>query len=232
MGVDLNGCLKWSFKKGVCFMAKRKGTQERVLEAACRVFTEKGFGAATITEICTEADANVASVSYYFGGKEALYDAVWRHAFAEANRIFPVAANLPENPDLLDILRSFALAFLQRIFSEEAGGRFAKLLYREMASPTLALDQIATEALFPQLTFLEEPIRGRFGEAISEESLRLCLHSILGQCAFYNFSRPLRERVMGKKETTQEEIERIAEHIARFSLGGLEAIQARSEKGK
>ena len=57
-----------------------------------------------------------------------------------------------------------------------------------------------------------------------DETISRCKRSIIGQCAFYNFSRPLRERVIGTKRLTETEIEQTARHIARFSLGGLHAI--------
>ena len=67
------------------------------------------------------------------------------------------------------------------------------------------------------------------GEGIDEQTLLLCKRSIIGQCAFYNFSRPLRERLMGCASMSEEEIDRIARHIAHFSLGGLKAIKQERE---
>jgi AcrR family transcriptional regulator len=203
----------------------KPSTRERVLEAAVAVFAEKGFRNATVAEICEAAEANIAAVNYHFGDKEKLYDAVWRHAFDIAAGAYPLESGLPEEPTTEDYLHSYASAILHRIFSEDETGRFAKLLYREMASPTLALDRIAEEALFPQNQYLGNVIGKVLGEEIGEPRLRLCMHSMIGQCAFYNFSRPLRERVMGSKSISEEEINRIARHIARFSLGGLKEIQ-------
>ena len=49
-------------------------TRERLLEAASRVFAEKGYEKATVREICTAAKvSNLAAVNYYFGDKERLY---------------------------------------------------------------------------------------------------------------------------------------------------------------
>ncbi len=206
-------------------MSEKQSTKERLRQAACDIFAAKGYHDATVAEICEAAGANIASVNYYFGGKEALYDEVWHHAFAVATEAHPIEGSLPENPSMEDYLHSFAQAILHRIFSADETGRFAKLLYREMASPTLALDRIATEALLPQSQFLGEAIRPWLGTQMKKKELQLCMNSIIGQCVFYNFSRPLRERVMGKKSITEEEIDRIARHIARFSLGGLSAIK-------
>jgi len=196
-------------------------TKERLLQAASKIFAEKGFRDATVAEICETAEANIASVNYHFGDKESLYDEVWRHAFSITVKAYPVDGSLSEHPELKDYLHSFSSAILHRIFAEDATGLFAKLLYREMASPTLALDRITTEALWPQIEFLEKTVGGQ----VDKQQLRLCMNSIIGQCAFYNFSRPLREHVIGKKTMTEAEIEQIARHIALFSLGGLKEIQ-------
>ncbi|MDH4012180.1 MAG: TetR family transcriptional regulator, partial [Desulfobacterales bacterium] len=53
-------------------MAQRedgKETRNRLLNAACEVFAEKGYRNAKVAEICHRAGANVAAVNYYFGDK-------------------------------------------------------------------------------------------------------------------------------------------------------------------
>ena len=62
--------------------AKGKGgTRAAILEAAKKLFAAKGFGAATVRDICTEAGANIALVSRYFGSKRELYAEVCRSLF-------------------------------------------------------------------------------------------------------------------------------------------------------
>jgi AcrR family transcriptional regulator len=206
-------------------MSELLTTKERLLKAACGLFAEKGFGDATVADICEAAEANIAAVNYHFGDKERLYDAVWRHAFAMTSTAYPLDGNLPADPSVEDELYCYASAILHRIFTDDETGRFAKLLYHEMASPTLALDRIAAEVLFPQSEYLDKVIGMFAGEAIGDQALQICKHSIIGQCAFYNFSRPLRERVMGQKTMSETEIDHVARHIAKFSLGGLKEIQ-------
>ncbi len=206
-------------------MSKKSPTKERLLKAACEVFAEKGFRDATVAEICEAAGANIAAINYHFGDKETLYDEVWHCAFSLAIETYPLDGGLPENPGIEDYLHSYASAFLHRIFSEDKSGLFAKLLYREMASPTLALKKIATDYLIPQSQHMAAVIENMLGSDFNEHTLALCKHSIIGQCAFYNFSRPLRELMIGQKTMPEEEIDRIARHIARFSLGGLQEIQ-------
>jgi AcrR family transcriptional regulator len=200
-------------------------TKDRLLAAACAVFAEKGFRDATVAEICAAAGANIAAVNYHFGNKEALYDAVWHHAFDLASSAYPIDGSLPETPALEDYIYSYANALLHRIFSETETGLFAKLLHQEMSNPTLALDRIAEEALIPQTLFIGKVVHMALEQHIPEEQIRSCMHSIIGQCAFYNFSRPLREHMLGKTTMTENEIKQTARHIARFSAGGIKEIQ-------
>lgn len=206
-------------------MSDKQNTKDRLLRAACSIFSEKGFRDATVAEICEAAEANIAAVNYYFGDKETLYDEVWRHAFAVTRETYPIDGGIPAGADVEESLFGYASAVLHRIFCGGEASLFPRLLNQEMAAPTLALEKIAKEALLPQSLHVEHAVRKFFGDACDEHTIWLCKHSVIGQCAFYNFSRPLRERVMGCGEMTEPAIEQIARHIARFSLGGLKEIQ-------
>jgi len=47
-----------------------KGVRERLLDVAEGLFAERGFEGTSIRELASAADSNIASVNYYFGGKE------------------------------------------------------------------------------------------------------------------------------------------------------------------
>ena len=49
-----------------------KGVRDRLLDAAEELFCEHGFEGASIRDIAASAECNIASVNYYFGGKEKL----------------------------------------------------------------------------------------------------------------------------------------------------------------
>lgn len=50
--------------------------QKRILEVAERLFAEKGFDGTSIRNISKEAKINIAMVSYYFGSKEKMLEAL------------------------------------------------------------------------------------------------------------------------------------------------------------
>jgi AcrR family transcriptional regulator len=53
-------------------------TQRALLDAARRVFTERGFSASSIADIVDGAGSSVGSLYHHFGGKSELFVALWQ----------------------------------------------------------------------------------------------------------------------------------------------------------
>src|SRR5262245_31034207 len=117
-------------------------TRERLLDAAGAVFAERGFQDATIREICQRANANVAAIHYHIGDKEQLYAEVLQHALKSAMKKHPVPAaeGLPANQ-----LRAHIEALLLRIFDDGRPSWHGKLIAREMATPTKAMETVVAQ---------------------------------------------------------------------------------------
>lgn len=62
-------------------------TKQRILAAALKVFGEQGYNAATLREITSEADVNIAAVNYHFGSKQALMRAVFGRLARPVNEL-------------------------------------------------------------------------------------------------------------------------------------------------
>ena len=52
--------------------------QRQIMEKALEVFAEKGFDSASVRDIAQRAEVNVAMISYYFGSKEKLLEAIFK----------------------------------------------------------------------------------------------------------------------------------------------------------
>src|SRR5438874_6342967 len=52
------------------------GVKEKILDVAEELFAEKGFEATSVRELAGKAHVNVAMISYYFGSKEKLFEAL------------------------------------------------------------------------------------------------------------------------------------------------------------
>jgi TetR/AcrR family transcriptional regulator len=89
-------------------------SRRRILDAALGEFGDKGYEGARVREIARRAGVNAQLISYYFGGKEGLFDELiqrWHHQEAEIEqRNLPLAElaveylrALIDNPDLTRI---------------------------------------------------------------------------------------------------------------------------------
>ncbi len=63
-------------------------TEERIMDAAEKLFASKGYRGVTVREIVKAADVkNIGAISYYFGGKRELYFSVLRRHFRKVHRL-------------------------------------------------------------------------------------------------------------------------------------------------
>ena len=199
-------------------------TRKRLLDAAREVFSEHSFQGATVREICRRAEANVAAVNYHFGSKDAL--------LAEALNFAPLAAlqkasvNAADYPE--ERLRLFLREFMLMLLDDKNPSSQCRIMARELADPTPALDKIVREAIAPLHKFLAELVREIVGNNLGDAELRRCVHSIVGQCLFYRHSHPVLQRLYPKLRYGRKEIEAIGEHIAEFSLAGIKHLDKSS----
>lgn len=114
---------------------KGRSRQQALLDAAGRVFAEKGPDRATGKEICELARANSAAVNYYFGSIEGLYAAV----LAEANnRLLSLDELTQLGVSALDAQAKLALFIelaLKSLFRPDSGWAL-RVLGREFLSPS------------------------------------------------------------------------------------------------
>ncbi|MBI1887829.1 MAG: CerR family C-terminal domain-containing protein [Nitrosomonadales bacterium] len=192
-------------------------TRARLLDAARGVFAQHGFQGATIREICRRAEANVAAVNYHFGSKDGLLAEALN--FAPLKALQQANARAGDCPELR--LRLFIRDFMLMLLDENNASTQCRIMARELADPTPALDQIVREAIAPLHEFLGELVREIAEKKTGEAELRRCVLSIFGQCLFYRHSHPVLQRLHPEMRYDDREIEAIARHIAEFSLAGI-----------
>jgi AcrR family transcriptional regulator len=194
-----------------------------LLDAAGEVFAERGFRDATVREICTRAGANIASVNYYFRGKEALYSEVVDYAQACLHGAHPIRID-PKAP-AEERLTQFIRAFLWRVLDDARPAWHTKLMSREMVEPTAALDQIVAKTIRPTFMALSA-ILAELLPGAGPDQLRLAGASIIGQCLMHRHCRAVLERLFPGQAYGDKEMALLAEHVTRFSLAGLRGIAA------
>jgi TetR/AcrR family transcriptional regulator, regulator of cefoperazone and chloramphenicol sensitivity len=204
-------------------------TRIRILEAAAAIFAEHGFAATTIRMICGSAQVNLAAVNYHFGNKEGLYREVLRHARKCAYQRYPLTYGLTDDAAPEHRLFAFIHSFLLRTSGDERNLGFGTLVMRELVEPTDALDMLIDEGIRSMFGQLVEIVRVLMGEDADEDLVLACSRSIISQCLFYLFSRPVISRMASEQKFDPENMGKIAEQIMFFSLNALKGI---SRNGK
>ena len=203
---------------------------DRLLQVAMEVFAEYGFREATVRGICSRANVNAASVNYYFRSKEALYSQALAFAFQEANRLYPQDAILDKGLSTEQRLTFFISNFLHKLLDDSHLGLHSKLIAREIANPTKALDEIIETAIAPQFALLSEIIQQILGTPADKVTAQRCLLSIFGQCLMFKHSRSIIDRLYPELIADESAIQASAEHIAQFSLAALTRFAQQKER--
>lgn len=204
----------------------QQDTRSRLLESAMSLFADRGFEKTTLAAISDSAEANIAAVNYHFRDKQSLYLEALRAAYQEANAACPVLQSDPDDsPEAC--LRHHIHAMISQIFSPSEAGYFCRMVAKEFAEPTFAVDVIFSELLSQNRAQMHRSITGILGPDASEQSVHLAMISVVAQFQFFNFSRLIRE--MGGRSPLQlPDSDMIAEHIYQFSIAGLQGIKQRA----
>ncbi len=199
----------------------------KILAAAGELFAEKGYEAVTVRQICTRAGANVAAVNYHFGDKESLYKEVVASLVAFAGR----AASESHTGSAEQQLRQFISRYLHGLLGADRPAWSLRLMQREFANPSPALKLIVEAVVQPT----ERRLRGIIGRILklspASTSVRLCAHSVIGQCLHYKHAQPVFVHLWPDLWGKPDRVDELAEHIADFCLAALRGM-ARSKKGR
>jgi AcrR family transcriptional regulator len=196
-------------------------TRARLLDVATEVFADAGYYAATIREIAQRAGTNVAAVNYHFGDKLSLYTEILESRLVPATRTAPVRQALELNAPPDAVLRQSIKAMAHAVCGERDRDLRLRLMMHELAQPSPAIDRVINKVSRPLYDRFRKLIGRMIGLPIDHEKTRLCTHSVIGQIVHYAHARPFVERLWPEQKMTPKQLDRIADHIADFSLAYL-----------
>ncbi|MGP8260629.1 MAG: CerR family C-terminal domain-containing protein [Acidobacteriaceae bacterium] len=202
-------------------------TSDKLLDVAGRIFADRGYRAATIRQICVAAGANIAAVNYHFGDKLGLYTEVVRQSARLAE--FQAAQTvIDRDAPAEEVLRAVIRARLHSLFHGDRPDWNFRIMAHELAQPTPALRRLVNKAGQPLFHRMLELIGGMIGLPAEDENTRLCAISLLGQIMVYALAGPLVTAIWPEFELTPEQVERIADHIADFSLAYIQNFRSKT----
>lgn len=104
--------------------------QLQIIEVAERLFSQKGFAGTSVRDIAQEADVNVSMISYYFGSKEKLIEALFQLRMTESRSRLETLVMTSE----LSALQKFNV-FIDSVIDRLMGNQcFHNIMMREQLS--------------------------------------------------------------------------------------------------
>jgi AcrR family transcriptional regulator len=101
--------------------------QVLIMEAAEKLFAEKGFAGTSVRDISDEANVNLAMISYYFGSKEKLMETIFKY---RGQYITLQLENMLQNKKMssLEKVNQLIDNYINRIMQQQC---FHKIMSRE-----------------------------------------------------------------------------------------------------
>lgn len=194
--------------------ASSERTRLALIDAALRLFGEKGFAATSTREIAAAAGANIGSIAYHFGGKEALRDACATHIVEGIGEVAgPVLSAVPLPADRATAEMQLGMAVERMggfLLASQEAAAYVQFILRELQQPTTALDIIIAGVI--------EPFHRRFcqmwgaatGEEPESEAVKIAVFAMIGQLIYFRIGREAVIRRMGWETIGPEEARKVA----------------------
>jgi len=199
----------------------QRDSREQLIEAARRVFAEKGFDGATVKELAERAGVNISLVSYYFGGKEGLYKAcieeTGKGRLAAAERILKEPQSLE---DFKVRLTLFVEEFFDFNFREKD---FCVILDRECFSKKTVTRDVFRDTFVKAAEKLDEFFMsaqkaGILRAEVDPNILHLLFFGAIKSAVHF---APLMQEFYGKSiESDRAFREAVIQHAVDFLVGG------------
>jgi len=218
-------------------------TRDRILDAAEHLFAHRGYERATIRDIATSADANLAAVGYYFRGKENLYVAVIERGLglrttALRRDLDQVRAAADGSPLAETIIAALVGAHLRGMTEGPGGYDFMLLLAAELQNPRPVVREIFRTHVHPIHAVYQAALAEACPGLGDAETSFVIVCAVAQALHFVHLRQQLdiAERENGEKPVhggltapwvtlpLDAYIDHVTTHVARLTAGGLPGL--------
>ncbi len=213
--------------------AEDASSRNRLFRSAEELFSTKRFREVSVRDIAAHAGVHFALVAYYFGGKQALFDEVFRSHVAplvrDGMKQLKAVADNGRKPSVEEILRAWILPCLYGEGPKE--GRMIHLriianLSHERWEYTKKVSSYMKHSHSAFIKALHSCL-----PHLSTETLVWRLHFVMG-ALFFGIRQPASLMALSKGRCNPEDLEATFSQILPFAAAGFLAPECASADGK
>ncbi len=184
-------------------VAKKKkiddgSAEQKIKEAARKLFTEKGFDAVKTRDIAAEAGINLALLNYYFRSKEKLFDIVMVENFEQfIQQLIPVFGN-----ESLTVEERFVQITTRYIEMLKANPDLPFFIMNQMRGDSSKLLAVREKMTKVREAFLQNIGKNMAGGKVTQTNIAHFMMNYMGLIIFPFIARPMLMKVnnLSKKE--------------------------------
>jgi AcrR family transcriptional regulator len=200
--------------------------KQALIMAALDIFGEYGLKGATVRMIADKADANIASIPYYFDSKNGLYRALIEYITQQISTrisivckdIEPILNKQSPNPDeALFTLQHFMSGMAAMMIETDEPTSWAKIITREQANPTDAFDILYDGFIMDTQNRIHTLIGVYTKLNAQSNTVKIIGHTLMGQMLGFLICREDLLRTLNTDKLTPKHVEQIR-HILKMNI--------------
>ena len=190
---------------------KDENSKDKILKSAAKLFAQKGFDGVSIREICKDADVNICMVSYYFGGKQELYQGIIDDLIDRQTKYANTFLDLNKHPS--ELTKHEQINLLIKILD-----KFVDFFYSNVSTDliTLLLKEQQKEnfiAKSPALDYLRELVACVLDKDANDRVVIFKTLFIISQINSPRILPGFSLRLLGQDDFIQDDIKIIKENV-------------------
>ncbi|HIZ27629.1 MAG TPA: CerR family C-terminal domain-containing protein [Candidatus Adamsella sp.] len=191
-----------------------ENSKEKILNTAIKLFAQKGFDGTSIREICKSANINICMISYYFGGKQELYQEIisnliesqktYMESFLDVNEDF----SNKSKKELIEKLQTVLEKFIDYFYSNISNDLIAFLVKEQQKSDF--------EIKPPAIIYLRRLVAAILDKPANDKEVIFKVLFLISQINSPKILTTFSLKVLNQTEFTDEDIQVIKNNIKTY----------------
>ena len=191
-----------------------ENSKEKILNTAIKLFAQKGFDGTSIREICKSANINICMISYYFGGKQELYQEIITNLIKSQNAYLESFLDIDEDfsnkskKELIEKLQIVLEKFIDYFYSNISNDLIAFLVIEQQKS------DLKKEP--PAIIYLRKLVAAILDKQASDKEVIFKVLFLISQINSPKILTTFSLKVLNQTEFTDEDIQIIKNNIKTY----------------
>lgn len=189
-----------------------ENSKQRILNAATKLFAAQGYEGTSIRQICKEADANICMISYFWGGKQELYNGIIEDLIEKQTEYAKTFIDFNLDPASLD--KKSQINILMTVIDKIIDFFYSDKISKDLLIFLLKAQQDRKSGIHsPAFLYLRKLIGAIFNKPESDRKIILKTVFILSQINSPKIMPAFSLYPLGQDDFIQEDIKIIRENV-------------------